>query len=56
MSSEAGTRRPTTTWGRRALKNPVVRILLALLAIAIPFAVVATPFNMFVSDSLWRRH
>lgn len=55
MSNEAGTRRPTTTWGARALKNPVVRILLALLSIAIPFAVVATPFNIFVSDKSLKR-
>jgi uncharacterized protein len=55
MTSEAGTRRPPTTWGARALKNPVVRIVIALLSIAIPFAVVATPFNLFVSDKSLKR-
>jgi uncharacterized protein len=55
MSSEASARRPRTTRGARALSNPVVRILLALLSIAIPFAAVATPFNMFVSDKSLKR-
>lgn len=55
MSSEAGARRPTTTRGARALKNPSVRIVVALLFIAIPFAVVAAPFNMFVSDKSLKR-
>ena len=54
MSSAAGTGRPTTR-GARALQNPCVRIVVALLFIAIPFAVVATPFNMFVSDKSLRR-
>jgi para-nitrobenzyl esterase len=31
MSSEAGTDRPTTTRGARALKNPFVRIVVAFL-------------------------
>lgn len=55
MSSEAGTRHPTPSWGARALNNPFVRIVVALLSIAIPFAVVATPFNMFVSDKSLKR-
>jgi hypothetical protein len=37
------------------MQNPFVRILLALLSIAIPFAVVATPFNLFVSDKSLKR-
>jgi membrane protease YdiL (CAAX protease family) len=37
------------------MRNPFVRILLALLSIAIPFAVVATPFNLFVSDKSLKR-
>jgi uncharacterized protein len=52
MSTEAGT---TTTWGARALANPFVRIVVALLFIAIPFALVATPFNMFVADKSLKR-
>lgn len=55
MSSEAGTDRPATTRGARALQNPCVRIVVALLFIAIPFAVVAAPFNMFVSDKSLKR-
>jgi uncharacterized protein len=54
MSSETGTR-PTMTRGARALKNPLIRIVVALLFIAIPFAVVAAPFNMFVSDKSLKR-
>jgi uncharacterized protein len=45
----------TTTWRARALANPFVRILLALLSIAIPFAIVATPFNVFVADKSLKR-
>lgn len=55
MSSEAGARRPTTSRAARALQNPLVRIVVALLFIAIPFAVVAAPFNMFVSDKSLKR-
>ena len=55
MSSEAGTDRPTTTRGARALQNPFLRMVVALLFIAIPFAVVAAPFNMFVSDKSLKR-
>jgi membrane protease YdiL (CAAX protease family) len=55
MSGAAGTPRRTATWGARALKNPVVRMVLALLSIAIPFAAVATPFNMFVADAFLKR-
>ena len=46
---------PTTSRGARALQNPLVRIVVALLFIAIPFAVVAAPFNMFVSDKSLKR-
>lgn len=55
MTNEAGTPRPTATWRARALKNPGVRLVIALLSIAIPFAVVAAPFNMFVSDKSLKR-
>jgi uncharacterized protein len=55
MNSPVGPSRRTTAWGTRALKNPGVRIVVALLAIAIPFAVVATCFNMFVSDKSLKR-
>ena len=55
MTSAADAPNRTLTWGARALKNPVVRIVLALLSIAVPFAVVATPLNMFVSDVTLKR-
>ena len=55
MSNAAGAPRRTAPWAARALKNPVVRIVLALLSIAIPFAVVATPLNMFVSEVSLKR-
>jgi uncharacterized protein len=55
MSDAAGAGRPITTWRARALQNPLVRIVLALLFIAIPFALVAAPFNMFVADKSLKR-
>jgi uncharacterized protein len=45
----------TTTRRARALQNPFVRIVVALLFIAIPFAVVAAFFNMFVADKSLKR-
>jgi uncharacterized protein len=39
----------------RMLRNPVIRIILALLAIAIPFAIVALPFNLYVSDRILKK-
>jgi membrane protease YdiL (CAAX protease family) len=39
----------------RWLRNPLIRIVLALLAIAIPFAIVAVPFNLFVSDRILKK-
>jgi uncharacterized protein len=55
MNSVAGTSDRTATWGARALGNPVVRIVLALLSIAIPFAIVATALNRFVVDASLKR-
>jgi len=40
--------------GARLLRNPLIRIVLALLSIAIPFAIVATPFNLFVQNRVLR--
>jgi uncharacterized protein len=37
------------------LRNSFIRIILALLAIAIPFAIVAIPFNLYVSDKLLKK-
>lgn len=41
-------------WGR-VLKFPLVRIALAILSIAIPFAIVSLPLNLFVTDKSLRR-
>ena len=43
-----------TIWGR-VLKFPLVRIVLAILSIAIPFAIVSLPLNLFVTDKSLRR-
>jgi membrane protease YdiL (CAAX protease family) len=37
------------------LGYPIIRIVLALLSIAIPFAVVAIPFNLYVSDKTLKK-
>jgi uncharacterized protein len=39
----------------RLLRIPLIRIVVALLAIAIPFAIVAIPFNLFVSDRMLKK-
>jgi membrane protease YdiL (CAAX protease family) len=39
----------------RLLRNPGIRISLALLMIAIPFAIVAIPFNLYVSDKVLKK-
>ena len=41
-------------WGR-VLTFPLVRIELAILSIAIPFAIVSLPLNLFVTDKSLRR-
>ena len=40
---------------RRVLAFPISQIVVAILFIAIPFAVVSTPFNLFVTDKPLRR-
>jgi CAAX protease family protein len=45
---------PAMRRGARLLRNPFMRIVLALLSIAVPFAIVATPFNLFVTDRFLR--
>lgn len=50
MSSSSSLTLPATSWGNRFLRFPLSRIALAIISIAIPFAVVATPFNLFVTD------
>ena len=39
-----------TSWHGRLLRSSIGRIVAALLAVAIPFAAVAIPFNLYVSD------
>jgi len=46
---------PSARWGVRLLSNPTIRMILALLAIAIPFAIVAIPFNLYVSDRILKK-
>ena len=53
--SSADTPSATAPWGARLLNNQLVRLVLALLSIAIPFAIVATPINKFVSDPSMKR-
>jgi membrane protease YdiL (CAAX protease family) len=43
------------TFWRRVLTFPVSQIVVAILFVAIPFAVVSTPFNLFVTDKPLRR-
>jgi uncharacterized protein len=43
------------TFWRRVLTFPLSQIVVAILFIAIPFAVVSTPFNLFVTDKPLRR-
>src|SRR3984957_13331953 len=43
------------TFWRRVLTFPVSQMVVAILFIAIPFAVVSTPFNLFVTDKPLRR-
>jgi membrane protease YdiL (CAAX protease family) len=46
---------PAASRRDRMLRNPLIRIILALLAVAIPFAIVAIPFNLFVSDKILKK-
>ena len=43
------------TFWRRVLTFPLIRIVVAIIFIAIPFAVVSTPFNLFVTDKPLKR-
>jgi membrane protease YdiL (CAAX protease family) len=55
MPSLATALSPSANWRDRLLRNPIIRIILALLAIAIPFAIVALPFNLYVSDRILKK-
>jgi hypothetical protein len=55
MNSVSGKLRTSTPWRERLLRSSIGRIVAALLAIAVPFAAVAIPFNLFVSDKLLKK-
>ena len=55
MNGVSGTPRVATSWRERLLRSSVSRIVAALLAIAVPFAAVAIPFNLYVSDKLLKK-
>jgi len=55
MNTQSEFRSPALTRRRRVLTFPIVRMAVAILFIAVPFAVVSTPFNLFVTDKPLRR-
>jgi hypothetical protein len=55
MNGVSGAPRAATPWRERLLRSSVSRIVAALLAIAVPFAAVAIPFNLYVSDTLLKK-
>jgi membrane protease YdiL (CAAX protease family) len=54
VSSQPEIRSSATRW-RRVLAFPLVQIAVAIVFIVIPFGVVSTPFNLFVTDKSLRR-
>jgi membrane protease YdiL (CAAX protease family) len=55
MNSQSESRSSAPSRWRRLLTFPLVRIVVAILFIAIPFAIVSTPLNLFVTDKSLRR-
>jgi membrane protease YdiL (CAAX protease family) len=55
MNSVSGILSQAPTRWNRVLAFPLVRILVAFLFVAIPFAVVSTPINLFVTDKPLKR-
>jgi len=55
MTNQPELHDPAPTLRRRVLAFPIVRIVVAILFVAIPFAVVSTPINLFVTDKPLRR-
>lgn len=51
MSGETVLPEATPTFWRRTLAFPLVQIVVAILFIAIPFAIVSTPFNLFADKA-----
>jgi hypothetical protein len=55
MNGESEVLSSAPTLWNRVLAFPLVQILVAFLFVAIPFAIVSTPFNLFVTDKPLRR-
>jgi membrane protease YdiL (CAAX protease family) len=55
MNSQSEVLSPVPTLRNWVLAFPLVQILVAFLFVAIPFAIVSTSFNLFVTDKLLRR-
>jgi membrane protease YdiL (CAAX protease family) len=55
MNSQSEVLSPVPTLRNWVLAFPLVQILVAFLFVAIPFAIVSTPFNLFVTDKSLRR-
>ena len=55
MNSQSETLSAAPPLWRRVLTFPLVQIVVAILFVAIPFAVVSTPFNLFVTDKPLKR-
>jgi uncharacterized protein len=55
MINQTELRSAAPTFWRRVLTFPISQIIVAILFIAIPFAVVSTPFNLFVTDKPLKR-
>jgi uncharacterized protein len=54
MNNQSDLRSAPTLW-HRVLHFPLVAMVVAILFVAIPFAIVSTPFNLFVTDKSLRR-
>lgn len=55
MTSQVEDRDPAPTRLRRVLNFPLVQIVVAIFFVAIPFAIVSTPINLFVTDKFFKR-
>jgi len=55
MSSQSEFLSPMPTRRQRVLRFPLVQIVVALVFIAVPFAIVSTPFNLFVTNKPLRQ-
>jgi uncharacterized protein len=55
MNSQSEVRSTAATFWRRVLTFPLLQIVVAILFVAIPFAIFSTPFNLFVMDKSLRR-